>query len=494
MARITFLLMAHRAPDWVIAQARALTSHGDYVAIHFDKRAAKTDYARIRSALRGNAGVVFADRVRCGWGEFSLVEATLNLIHAARSAFPDVTHFVLMSGDCFPTKSRSYFDMFLSDDRDFIETHDFFDSDWIRTGLKEERLIYRHWFNERRRKSAFYASFDLQRKLGLRRELPIGLSIRIGSQWWALRASTVDAVLKLLLKRRDLVRFFRTTWIPDETFFQTLVTHVTPTDQIRHEPPTHLLFSDYGVPVVYHNDHADYLCAHGKPIARKISPNATELRTHLLNTFRRWEPIAPEGGGTTNLYRYLSWRGRHGQRYKRRFWETAIGERREKELLIVTAKLWHIGKEICRSISDVTGLLNLGYFFDEDPDLDLPMGNLECGQGKRGKHRRATLNLIADTTGERRLLLAIDPTQRDVITDLTDKAGSVRILMVARPLCFEYLDGHAQRTGLITACSGAFERREVITALAQEVRECASDFRRRFNDRFSTTIWTGRTQ
>ena len=483
MARIAFLLMAHRGPDWVIAQARALTSHGDYIAIHFDSRAAKSDFAMIRSALRGNPGVVFADRVRCGWGEFSLVRATLNLIHSARNAFPDITHFVLMSGDCFPTKSRSYFDAFLSDGCDFIESHNFLDSDWIRTGLKEERLIYRHWFNERRRKSAFYASLDLQRKLGLRRRLPENLTIRIGSQWWALRSSTVDAILKLLRNRRDLVRFFRTTWIPDETFFQTLAAHVTPVDQIRHAPPTHLLFSDYGLPVVFHNDHQDYLRAHEMPVARKISPNASELRTHLLNAFRRWEPTAPEGGGATSLYRYLSSRGRHGQRYRQRFWESAIGERRETGLLIVTAKLWHIGKEICRSVSEITGLRNLGYLFDEDEDLDLPLGNLERGHGKRGQHRRAMLYLIGDTTCEDRLLIAIDPTRRDVIADIADKVGSVRILMVDRPLSVEYLDGHAQRTGLITGSSGEFERREARTALSQELRDSAGELRRRFNGR-----------
>lgn len=482
MARIAFLLMTHGDPDWVVAKARALAAHGDYVAIHHDRRAGNADFARIRSALRGNAGVVFADRVRCGWGEFSLVQATLNLIRSAR-VFSDITHYFLISGDCFPTKSRSYFDAFLSDGCDIIETHDFFDSDWIRTGLKEERLIYRHWFNERRRKSMFYASLELQRKLGWRREPPKNLTIRIGSQWWALRAATVDAILHLLRERGDLTRFFRTTWIPDETFFQTLVAHVTPADQIRREPPTHLLFSDYGLPVVFHNDHEDFLRTHEKPMARKISPNASALRTQLLNTFRNWEPERPEGGGRTDLYRYLSWRGRHGRRYQQRFWETAIGARREVELLIVTAKLWHVGKEICQSIADITGLPNLGYLFDEDEDLPLPLGNLECGLGKRGLHRRAMLNLIADTSGSRRLLVAIDPTRRDVIADLAEKVGSVKILMVERPLSDAYIDGHAQRTGLITDNSGAFERREARTALVREFRDTVLDLQQSFRGR-----------
>jgi hypothetical protein len=38
--------------------------------------------------------VVFAKkRVKCGWGAWSLVRATLNAVEVAEAAFPDATHF-----------------------------------------------------------------------------------------------------------------------------------------------------------------------------------------------------------------------------------------------------------------------------------------------------------------------------------------------------------------------------------------------------------------
>ncbi|MEM7211004.1 MAG: beta-1,6-N-acetylglucosaminyltransferase, partial [Pseudomonadota bacterium] len=158
MARIAFLLLAHKDPEWVIAQAEALTAHGDFIAVHYDGRASDADFGRIKAALADNPNAALARRVKCGWGEYSLVNATLNLIKVAMRQFRDATHFFLISGDCFPTKSRSYFDEYLDDERDVIESHDFFESEWIRTGLKEDRLIYRHWFNERKWKWFFYAS------------------------------------------------------------------------------------------------------------------------------------------------------------------------------------------------------------------------------------------------------------------------------------------------------------------------------------------------
>jgi hypothetical protein len=71
----------------------------------------------------------------------------------AVEAFPRATHFYMLSGDCMPIKSAEYAHEFLDrDDADFIESFDFFKSDWIKTGIRDERLIYRHWFNERNTK------------------------------------------------------------------------------------------------------------------------------------------------------------------------------------------------------------------------------------------------------------------------------------------------------------------------------------------------------
>ncbi|WP_435310609.1 beta-1,6-N-acetylglucosaminyltransferase, partial [Primorskyibacter sedentarius] len=151
MARIAFILLCHKDPDAIIKQAQSLTAVGDYMAIHFDARAKPDAYRKIRAALDGNPNVTFAKkRVKCGWGEWSLIRATLNAVQAAVDAFPRATHFYMLSGDCMAIKSAEYAHQFLdSRDVDYIESFDYFQSEWIKTGWKEERLIYRHWFNER---------------------------------------------------------------------------------------------------------------------------------------------------------------------------------------------------------------------------------------------------------------------------------------------------------------------------------------------------------
>jgi hypothetical protein len=82
-----------------------------------------------------------------------------------------------------PIKSARFAHHMLDqNDVDYIESYDFFDSNWIKTGFREERLIYRHFFNERTQKFRFYAALGLQRKLNITRKIPQDIQVMIGSQ------------------------------------------------------------------------------------------------------------------------------------------------------------------------------------------------------------------------------------------------------------------------------------------------------------------------
>ena len=98
MAKIAYILLCHKDPEAIIGQAEMLTAAGDYISIHFDARARPEAFAAIRDALRDNPNVTFArKRIKCGWGEWSLVQATLYAVEAAVEAFPRATHFYMHS-------------------------------------------------------------------------------------------------------------------------------------------------------------------------------------------------------------------------------------------------------------------------------------------------------------------------------------------------------------------------------------------------------------
>lgn len=450
MARIAFILLTHKDPQGVIDQAMRLTASGDYVSIHFDRRAKDEDYRQVQKALADNPRVVFArKRYRCGWGEWSLVAASLEALRQAERAFPQATHFYMLSGDCMPIKSAEYTRAFLDgDDCDYIEAVDFLTGNWIKTGLKEERLVYRHWFNERNQKWLFYLSLRFQQRLGLDRALPKGMRVMIGSQWWCLRRQTVESVLGLVQSRPELVRFFRTTWIPDETFFQTLVAHLVPKGQIRRRSPTFLMFTDYGMPVTFYNDHYDMLLRQDYLFARKISPEAQELRAKLGKV---WQAegisfaISNEG---PRLFRFLTDRGRVGRRFAPRFWETDGSLGRQNTICMVVAKKWHIAKRLNARIRALTGIPAVDYLFNE-LDAHLPdLGGIASSLSKRERHRRALIRLLFDEVESQQLVMCIDPSALPLIGDFSGDRAETRILFIDSRFDDDYLRGHMKRIGL----------------------------------------------
>lgn len=468
MAKIAFILLCHKDPEAIIDQAKRLTAVGDYLAIHFDARAKKADYALIRSELQGNPNVVFAKkRIKCGWGEWSLVQATLNALSAAEAAYPNATHFYMLSGDCMAIKSSEYAHRFLdNNDADFVESFDYFKSDWIKTGFKEERLIYRHLFNERKHKWLFYTSVKFQERFGLTRPVPEDLQIMIGSQWWCLRRQTIEWILEFCRERKDVMQFFRTTWIPDETFFQTLVRHIIPSSEIRARTLTFLMFSDYGMPVTFYNDHYDLLLGQDYLFARKISPEAKELRTRLGELFAQQDAEFTISNEGRELFRFLSARGREGRRFAPRFWETESTLGRDRELMIVTCKKWHVAKRFLHQIRQVTNVPAVEYVFDEENTVLPNLGGIQNTLKKRTRHRRVLIRMLFDYFETDRLIFCLDPNNLDLLRDFFRDRSKTKLLQIDCDFSDEFLTGHASRVRLI----GEQTRKETIDKLMPTIR------------------------
>lgn len=478
MAKIAFLLLCHKRADRVLEQARVLTALGDCVAIHIDGNA-KPEFAKsLQDGLAGNPNVVFADRVECGWGEWSLVQATLNMIIAAEKTFVDASHFFLMSGDCMPIKPahhiRSHLD---SADIDHIEHADFYEDNWIKTGMKEDRLIYRHWFNERRQKEWFYRALNLQRKLGLRRDIPHGIRMRIGSQWWVLRRETIEKILAFTKGRKDVMRFFRTTWIPDETFFQTVVMNLVPKEQVNGEPPTFLMFTDYGMPLTFYGDHYGFLRGQKQLFARKISDNSDQLRAALGDLFVSDEVIENTENTGRKLYDYVRQRGRIGRRFADRIWESGATLGPDYTLILIVCKKWHIANRIAESVAEYSQLPAYGYVFDEE-NLHLPdLGGIENSSEKRARHRRAVLKLIYQHHDTSHLAICIDPANIDAINDFRRDGCHLKILEIACELDADWLAGHARRIGLGQATEVSDLHEGVLLTLRQNINDERRDLR-----------------
>ena len=107
------------------------------------------------------------------------------------------------------------------------------------------------------------------------------------------------------------------------------------------------------MPVTFYNDHYELLLSQDYLFARKISPDAQDLKRRLGLLYAAEGvqfQISNEG---RSLFKFLSGRGRIGRRFATRFWETESTLGRERELLIVVSKKWHVAKRLLDRIRQI---------------------------------------------------------------------------------------------------------------------------------------------
>jgi len=278
---VGFIMLCHTALDRAAEAARHWAAAGAAVVIHIDRRTGAAEVAAMQSALAGVAGISFSRRHACEWGTFGLVRATLAAAEQLLALHPEVTHVFLVSGSCLPLRPLTELTAYLDDrpDTDFIESVTTADVGWTKGGLDAERFTLRFPFAWRRHRRLFDAYTQLQRRLGLRRRIPLGLVPHLGSQWWCLTRTTLERILTDP-NRPVYDRYFRRVWIPDESYFQTIArVHAR---AIESRSLTLSKFDHNGRPYVFYDDHLQLLKRSDCFVARKIWPRAERLyRTFL---------------------------------------------------------------------------------------------------------------------------------------------------------------------------------------------------------------------
>ena len=267
------IMLVHSALDRAAQVARLWADAGSPVVIHVDARVGRAAYQGLVDALQDAPQVRFCRRYRCEWGTWSLVAAMQAAGDEMLRAFPEVTHIYSASGACLPLRPIAELAGWLArhPDTDFIESVSVADVNWTKGGLSEERFTLYFPFAYKRRRWLFDRLVALQRRLGIRRDLPAGIAPHIGSQWWCLTRETLSAILQDP-DRAMFERYFRRVWIPDESYFQTLTRLYA--RRIESRSLTLGKFDHQGRPHVFYDDHLQLLRRSGCFVARKIWPGA----------------------------------------------------------------------------------------------------------------------------------------------------------------------------------------------------------------------------
>jgi len=131
-----------------------------------------------------------------------------------------------------------------------------------------------------------------------------------------------------------------------------------------------------------------------------------------------------------------------------RFWETESSLGRERELMIVVCKKWHVAKRLLEEIRKVTNVPAIEYLFTEEGTPMPDLGGIQSTLEKRTRHRRALMRMLFEYYETDRLIVCMDPSNLDLMQDFFSDRSTTRLLEIECQFSEDYLVGHARRVGL----------------------------------------------
>ncbi|MBB1140833.1 beta-1,6-N-acetylglucosaminyltransferase [Myroides sp. WP-1] len=240
---IFYLVQAHTNPQQLKRLIDRLLAPNVHFIIHIDL---KSDLAPFESICVNPQVCFIENRVNCIWGDFSQVQATLNLIDALGQYNPSASDRVtLISGQDYPLQTTNDIQSFYQQNQtiDFIEKfvakevhpRAYLNFRGFKVNKSDRRGDYVIF--KKHKISGLYKSilkgcfkFSYLKYLFIQKELDSSIVFYKGSSWWALRYDTLMLLVGFYSANKvEWHHFFKTTFCADEYFFQTLLVEVMKT-------------------------------------------------------------------------------------------------------------------------------------------------------------------------------------------------------------------------------------------------------------------------
>lgn len=217
---VACVVLAHEDPVHVRRLIEALDPFP--VFLHCDARTPDEVFAAMTADLPDRVRLL--PRIRTGWAKWENVAAEVEGYRAAL-ACTDATHVAVLTGSDYPLGNAAEVAELLDRHQgvSFIGAHPLPYAEWGRGGGKP-RIRYPHW-----------AWRKHMVRVPIPRRLPEGVVFAGGSQLKVLARRHAEAVVRTVDTRPDLVRFWRRTWIADETFVPSVLRSPALTPGFEHE-------------------------------------------------------------------------------------------------------------------------------------------------------------------------------------------------------------------------------------------------------------------
>lgn len=222
MNKVAYCIMAHNDKEHLSNLVTALGGNCE-IFIHIDGYVDDT----IFMDLSGKENVHFlTPRIRVSWAGFSMVKVMMQLLKLAVEHTDEFSHYIFLSGSCYPIKPISQIDSFFesNNDKSFIK--------YVR--MTENPLLYRHIQYKFLMDNPFpirnkitHNLHRTMRKVSFHAHIPNPWKDTLipysGSQWTALNAQCAKYVVSFHEKNPEFQNIMKYTYAPDEHYIHTIL-------------------------------------------------------------------------------------------------------------------------------------------------------------------------------------------------------------------------------------------------------------------------------
>ncbi|MEJ7767200.1 MAG: beta-1,6-N-acetylglucosaminyltransferase [Chitinophagaceae bacterium] len=218
-----YIILAHKNIEQLVQTLERLNDQSSYFFIHIDSKM----HGLHPSIFLGFGDKVhLMERIDTKWAGFSLVQATLNAMKAIKETGRQYHTITLLSGQDYPIKSNRFIDDFFrnSHARVFIEHFEMPNYErWRPNGGMYRLDKYYFGLKSYELFSSRVLNFLCNFLTFLKRKQPLKLQPYGGSQWWTIDMYSLDYILKYVKTYPAYSLFHKSTFAPDELFFQTIL-------------------------------------------------------------------------------------------------------------------------------------------------------------------------------------------------------------------------------------------------------------------------------
>jgi hypothetical protein len=288
-----YCILAHKKPSQIQDLIALLDDNKSLFFIHLDKKVNQKEYENL---TKNSSCHFIKNRVRCGWGTYSLVQATLNTMKEVESFMIEhythsKYHFIMLSSEDLPLKRNEAIHEFLKSNinTSFLNYWKLPYNKWWGGGLF--RLENFYFFQYKKYPKLNYWTNRVIKKMHFSFLLPLNrfenrfpnFQIYGSSQWMILTKDLLGFILEKSNKNIKFNSVFKYVLAPDELYFATLILNYNLQKQhVVCNKKTHLVcFNGAEASPRYLEDGDLYSIEESLLFARKFDPeyNAKTIET-----------------------------------------------------------------------------------------------------------------------------------------------------------------------------------------------------------------------